>query len=374
MAGTNTAAKNPDNVAKLALIVLMKNQPTKIRTRRKAMQLSKLNDIQVAFNASNTQRIATNSIIAGGKIAVNTVSYTVANSTINGTSVTDSLKDQDTALLAAQLVEEVGAKEIGLAAHTNNITQEQQLALHAVLGCGLSAGAGGNCASGAVAGVTSEFLADKAYSNGVDAQNSILIGQATGAGAALLVSAAQGKSDEETAKNVSLGSFVGVNAATNNSVAFHIEPKKAGGHGHMSGYFQDRDGQWYRYDQGANENVSTLGGIFNLGYQAGVDIKLQLEDNDVVTNNLINDPNSVFIRTNPEQDQKIFNKAFADYFTPKFDPGTYRLCTNNCVDAVQNIFDAGNVKYPIDTNPIPNKYFEKLKAYYPNNQTNESRD
>jgi hypothetical protein len=184
----------------------------------KAMQLSKLNDIQVAVNASNTQRIATNSVIAGGKIAVNTASYTVANSTINGTSVTDSLKDQDTALLAAQLVGEVGAKEIGLAAHTNNITQEQQLALHAVLGCGLSAGAGGNCASGAVAGVTSEFLASEALKNGTTPQNAILIGQSTGAASALLASTAQGRDDEEVAKDISLGAFIGINAATNNAV------------------------------------------------------------------------------------------------------------------------------------------------------------
>ena len=172
-----------------------------------------------------TQRVLTNLGTATTKIAINTAAYTIANSTINGESIQDSLKDQDTKLLVAQLLGEVGAKEIGLAAHTGKISQKTQLILHAGLGCGLSAGAGGGCASGAAAGVASEFLADKAYSNGVDAQNSILIGQATGAGAALLVSATQGRDDDQTAKNVSLGSFVGVNAATYNATLISKEGK-----------------------------------------------------------------------------------------------------------------------------------------------------
>ena len=126
----------------------------------------------------------------------------------------------------AQLLGEVGAKEIGRAAHASTdskgntvapkIDQPTQLALHGALGCALSAGAGGGCASGAVAGITSEYIADRAYSNGVSGKNSILIGQATGAGAALLISAAQGRDDEQTAKDTQLGSFVGVNAVTNN--------------------------------------------------------------------------------------------------------------------------------------------------------------
>ncbi len=167
-----------------------------------------------------TQRVLTNLGTATTKIAINTAAYTIANSAINGESIQDSLKQQDTKLLVAQLLGEVGAKEIGLAAHTGKISQKTQLILHAGLGATISSSLGGDALSGAIAGASSEYLADKAYSNGVNAQSSILIGQATGAGVALIISATQGRGDEQTAKNVSLGSFVGVNAVVNNLTAF----------------------------------------------------------------------------------------------------------------------------------------------------------
>jgi filamentous hemagglutinin len=180
------------------------------------MQASELNSATASSSASTGQRIATNSAISAGRIGINVAAYTVANSAINGVSLTDSFKDQDAKLLVAQLLGEVGAKEIGRAAHTNKISQSEQLALHGALGCALSAGAGGGCASGAAAGVTSEYLANKAYTNGANSGQAIGIGQASGAVMALLISAAQGRDDEKMVKDTSLGNFVGGNAVVNN--------------------------------------------------------------------------------------------------------------------------------------------------------------
>ncbi len=91
---------------------------------------------------------------------------------------------------------------------------------HGALGCALSAGAGGNCASGAVAGIASEYIASQALQNGASPQNAILIGQATGAASAMITSEMQGRSDEQTARDVSFGGFIGLNAVMNNLTLF----------------------------------------------------------------------------------------------------------------------------------------------------------
>ncbi len=188
---------------------------------------------------SATQRILTNLGTATTKVAINTTAYTIANSAITGNSLTESLKSQDEKLLLAQILGEVGAKEIGRAAHgsiitdsngnplrdangkilttTPTITQPQQLALHATLGAAISTSLGGDALSGAISGAISELSATESLKNGASPQNAILIGQATGAASALITSEIQGREDEQTAKNIQLGGFVGVNAAANNA-------------------------------------------------------------------------------------------------------------------------------------------------------------
>lgn len=133
-------------------------------------------------------------------------------------TLAESLKDQDEKLLVAQILGEVGAKEIGLAAHTNQITQPQQLALHAALGATISTSLGGDALSGAIAGASSEYIASEALKNGTSAQNAILLGQGVGAASSLISSSIQGRDDEQIAKDINLGAFVGVNAAVNNAL------------------------------------------------------------------------------------------------------------------------------------------------------------
>ncbi len=192
-----------------------------------------------ASTISDTQRILTSLGTATTKVAINTTAYTIANSAITGNSLTESLKSQDEKLLLAQILGEVGAKEIGRAAHgsiltdsngnplrdtngkilTTNptITQPQQLAIHATLGAAISTSLGGDALSGAISGAISELSATESLKNGTTPQNAILLGQATGAASALITSEIQGREDEQTAKNIQLGGMIGVNAATNNA-------------------------------------------------------------------------------------------------------------------------------------------------------------
>jgi hypothetical protein len=159
----------------------------------------------------------------------------------------------------------------------------------------------------------------------------------------------------------------------NPDVALHVKPDGAGGNGHAGAYIQDKDGNWYFYDKNIAKDTKTSvpGLILGFSYPAQIDLlNLDTPNTPEVKNNLINNPDIIYIRTTPEQDEKIFQKANELNSVPD----RYTLCTKNCLDSVQDIFKAGNVKYPIDFNPKPNTYFKKLKTYYPDNKTNQSYD
>jgi filamentous hemagglutinin len=170
-----------------------------------------------AANLSTSQRILTNLGTATARAGISTASYAISNSVIKGESITDSLKDQDGKMLAAQILGEVGAREIGFAAHNDKINQPLQLTLHAGLGATTAAITGNDILSGALAGAASEYVAQTVYENGVSANNAIISGQVTGAATSLLASSIQGNSDEQVAKDIQLGGMIGANAAANNA-------------------------------------------------------------------------------------------------------------------------------------------------------------
>jgi hypothetical protein len=197
-------------------------------------------------------RVAANIGVSTARATINTASYIVADSVISGNSISETIdNDVDLKFLAAQIVGEAVAKEIGRAAHgqtqkvaitdskgnvvrdldgkvmttTKTITpptinQPQQLSLHAALGCAMGAMAGGDCGAGAAGGVAGEYLADAAVKNGYSPQSAILIGQGAGASTALIASMIQDKDDEKTARNIQMGSLIGANAAINNALLF----------------------------------------------------------------------------------------------------------------------------------------------------------
>ncbi len=210
-------------------------------------------------NAANAANSTANTVSAGERVLANVgnalarssiyaASNIAATSAVKGQSISDSINDnggvkQIILTTVASSIAEAGAKEIGRAAHgttttltdssgnplrnldgsvmtSSQINQPTQLALHGVLGATTSTLMGGDALSGAAAGVLGELASDSAYQEGsgsFNRQQSIAIGQAVGATAALVVSSAQGKSDEQTAANVGIGGFIGMNAAVNNS-------------------------------------------------------------------------------------------------------------------------------------------------------------
>ena len=158
-------------------------------------------------------------------------------------------------------------------------------------------------------------------------------------------------------------------------VAFKLIPNGAGGYGHIVGYLQDGSPQWHNFEKFiSNEDrgeMTFIAGITDRNFGSIITMDEVPGDQQAFKEQLINDPNVVYIRTTVEQDKKIANAAALRYLHPD----SYSLCSKNCLDAVQEIFSAGNVKLPIDFYPGPKSYFNnKLKPYYPDNKTNQSYD
>jgi hypothetical protein len=149
-------------------------------------------------------------------------------------------------------------------------------------------------------------------------------------------------------------------------IAFLIVPEGAGGQGHMTALFQDEYGFWYSFDQGTTDvNASMASLVSNSALGAGINREF---DGNYNEENLKSNPNVVYIKTTREQDIMIDQAAIQNELHPK----PYRLITNNCLDAIQDIFSAGKVELPLDIWPSPNSYFKKLKKMYPDNYTNSS--
>ena len=211
----------------------------------------------VTSNTASSSSFFTNLGNATIKVGTATTANIAATSAIKGQSIGEVVASQggvDQVILssALQIIGEAGAMQIGNAAHgtpiknadgsfvrnidgsiaytTPTITQGQQLALHAALGCGVGAGMSGGasgCASGAAAGVIGELTAGAMYQEGrtnpdgtpigFSRNTSIAIGGLSGSMASLFTSALLGDEDGKMAKNIYAGNFVGTNAAANNS-------------------------------------------------------------------------------------------------------------------------------------------------------------
>ena len=208
-------------------------------------------------NTANSSSFLTNLGNATVKIGAATGGNILATSAIKGQSINEVIADQggiDRVILNAglQIVGEAGAMQIGNAAHgtpirnsdgslvrnldgsiaytTPTITQGQQIALHAALGCGIGtgmSGGGSGCAAGAAAGIIGELTSNAMYQQGrtnpdgtpigFSRNTSIAMGGLSGSLASAFTSIALGDDDSKVAKNIYAGNFVGTNAAANNS-------------------------------------------------------------------------------------------------------------------------------------------------------------
>ena len=253
------------------------------------------------------------------------------------------------------------------------INKATQLTLHAGLGATVAAVSNTDILAGATSGVVGEATSNLLSTN-TDLTKKQIIESSKIAGAIASVAIA----GPDDADSVFTGSQIARNASENNDLAVFAIPEGAARNGHLGAMITDEKKQWYQFDYFVPERVIEEAGGFNVfrativGYdgEASLSRKTSSDEFNTYKETLINNPNVVYIHTTPEQDTKIFNAAVDMYFNG----GTYKLCTNNCVDAVQNILNAGGVSTPIDFDPRPNQYFEKLKIYYPNNSTNIGYD
>jgi hypothetical protein len=170
-------------------------------------------------NATLSQKITT----ALAESAVSTVSSTAVQSSVNGDSFSEALENQGQNVLIGA-IGNLGAKQIGVSYKTGKIEKPTQLALHAGLGCAMGAAGGGDCASGAMSGVTGE-LAGMALQTSVYGSNPTLtkdqaaqLAGAAGGLSAIFTGNAVGLSDGEVADNIFSGQRIGDNAARNNAL------------------------------------------------------------------------------------------------------------------------------------------------------------
>ena len=113
------------------------------------------------------------------------------------------------------------------------------------------------------------------------------------------------------------------------NIAFGVDKYGAGGNGHTSLYFQDKKGNWYKFDQYATKGASGNNLLTQLisytskFYEGGVSIqKIDELPKDLKE-----------IKTTKAQDEKIFNSAFESAKQHTRGEKKYHLFANNCTDA-----------------------------------------
>jgi hypothetical protein len=202
--------------------------PTSLDNSFTSLSFNQSGNLNLASTTlSNSSSLAQRFGSAIQNSAIQTVSNSVAQSTINGDSLSDTLK-QSAKYLIINAAGQIGANEIGGLAHTDQITTAQQLTLHATLGCamgGAMTGNAGGCGSGAAAGIIGEYVGSRLYNNGNTNLSRETIAQISGLTGAL---AAAGVSGSDGGDNVFAGNMIGWNAAANNAtlVVTGTDPKQ----------------------------------------------------------------------------------------------------------------------------------------------------
>ncbi len=183
----------------------------------------------------------TNALTQAG---ISSISSAVAQSSINGDSFGDALKNSiKTSIIAS--MGQIGASGIGTAAHSGELAKAMggsetlgaatQLVLHAGLGCAAGAASSGGtsgCAAGAAGGVIGEIvgtsLRPSIESGNIDKSSAIAAATIAGGITAAIAGNAAGGSDDKTAAGVWDGSRVGGNAAEWNATMVKVQPVKLG--------------------------------------------------------------------------------------------------------------------------------------------------
>jgi RHS repeat-associated protein len=178
------------------------------------------------------------------------------------------------------------------------------------------------------------------------------------------------------------------------TVIFFQAPEAAAGNGHMGMAFQNGEGNWFYFSQGATGDPSQGSLLAGSDADGGVDL-LPLtisetttttdEDGNEVKTTTTRNPtmdevvksatsgqfgykytSSTSLNTSKEEDNNISLSAHQLQRDYKSGKEEYSLYTNNCVDACQDaVQNRTNINLPMDWDPRPNSYFPKLQNFTP---------
>jgi RHS repeat-associated protein len=153
-------------------------------------------------------------------------------------------------------------------------------------------------------------------------------------------------------------------------IAFYVDKTKASENGHTTLYYQNREGDWFSYSQGANGATSS--GKNNIAYALGLDAPAY------VSINRVDGPpeGSVVITTSEAQDVVIERSALGSQRSHNSGETKYNLYTNNCTDAAVDVVNksAADLKIPNPALTIkPNSWFKLLQDWVAKQQEDKKK-
>jgi len=153
-------------------------------------------------------------------------------------------------------------------------------------------------------------------------------------------------------------------------IAFAVDPNGAGGNGHTTLFYQNSEGNWFSYNQGAAGG--TASGENNLGYIIGLNAPAGVSIDPV------NGPSqgAITIKTNKEQDAQITQSAIKSQESHNSGKSKYNLYSNNCTDAAVDVVNksGAGLKIPNSAFTIkPKSWFKSLTKWFNKQQESEKQ-
>ncbi len=135
---------------------------------------------------------------------------------------------------------------------------------------------------------------------------------------------------------------------------FSVDPAAAAGNGHTTLYFQDKQGGWYEYNQGAAGDVASGG---NAGFAAGLDAPAGVSITPVTAP----PPNALIYPSPKESDGNIANCAIVSQAQHNSGKKKYNLYSNNCTDSVVDVMKCAGINLPNPSFTVkPNSWVKQL--------------
>jgi hypothetical protein len=163
------------------------------------------------------------------------------------------------------------------------------------------------------------------------------------------------------------GAMTAAFAALYNDFGFGVDKTQAAGNGHTSLYFQDRESNWYKYDQFSTGGTSAGDGdvqyLMGLDTPAGVNIQ-QLQINGIAPTHLFLPAGAVTYGTTPVENAKIYDSALRSADAYNTGKANYNLYSNNCTDAAVSVINNAHIGIKIPNSAFtvrPRSWIQELK-------------